>query len=149
MGWLNYYGIAIIVIVLLPNLIFAVKHKYGFTNIYSNKIVEVFEQIGRYGCMCFMIFNVPFTYFNFWFANALIVYLSVNSLLCIAYLLCWIVLWKKNGKLRALLLSVLPSLIFIFSGMVLANIPLIAFAIVFAVFHILLSIKNAMCYTPN
>lgn len=142
MDWFNYYGLAIMAIVLIPNIIFAIKHKEGFTNGYHSKAVETLEQIGRYGCMCFMIFNVPYTYFNFWFDSALIVYLVVNGLLCVAYIVCWIVFWNKQGKSRALLLSIVPSVIFAFSGIILANIPLIAFAVLFAVNHILLSYKN-------
>lgn len=142
MGWFNYYGLAAVVAILLPNIIYALSHRDGFGNKYSNKTVEVLEQIGRYGCMCFMVFNVPYTYFNFWFDNALVVYLSVNGALCLAYLICWIALWNKNSKSKALSLSVLPSVIFVFSGIVLVNIPLIAFAVLFAVNHILLSYKN-------
>lgn len=144
MGWCNYCGIAIVAIILLPNIVFAIKRKDGFAGKYSNKAAQVFEQIGRYGCMAFMVFNVPYTYFDFWFDNALIVYLSVNGILCLAYLLFWVVCWNRNGKLRAVALSIIPSAIFLFSGIVIANVPLIVFAVIFAVNHILISYKNAI-----
>ena len=89
-----------------------------------------------------MIFNIPYTYFNFWFDHALIVYLTVNGALCLAYLAFWLICWNKSGKLKALSLSIIPSVIFLFSGIVVANIPLIAFAILFGVNHILLSYRN-------
>lgn len=143
MGWFNYYGLAITVIILIPNIVYAVTHNIGAENSYRNKAAEIFEQIGRYGCMAFMVFNIPYTYFNFWFAHALTVYLSVNSALCLAYLIFWTICRKNSGKLKALSLSILPSVIFLFSGTVLANIPLIAFATVFAATHILISYKNA------
>ncbi len=63
--------------------------------------------------------------------------------MCLAYLIFWVICWNRNGKLKALSLSVLPSCIFLFSGIVLANIPLIVFAVLFAVNHILISCKNA------
>lgn len=129
---------------MLPNIVFAIKHKEGFENLYKNKIAEICEQIGRYSCMCFMIFNIPFTYLNFWFAKALIVYLAINGILCLAYLIFWVVFWNKNGLAKALSLSVTPSLIFVFSGIMLANFPLIAFSIIFSVTHILISTKNAI-----
>lgn len=141
MGWFNYYGLAVMAVIMIPNIVYAVKNKNP-VNIYHNKAVEVFEQIGRYGCMIFMIFNIPYTYFNFWFDYALIFYLSVNGALCIAYLIFWAVCWNNNGKLKALSLSILPSLIFLFSGVVLANIPLMAFAVLFAINHIIISYKN-------
>ena len=142
MSWFNYYGLGIIAIIMIPNIVFAIKHKDGFTNKYQNKVVEILEQIGRYACFAFMIFNIPYTYFNFWFDYALAVYLSVNGVLCAAYVVFWVVCVNKDGKLRALSLSIIPSVIFLFSGVVLANIPLIAFSILFGINHILLSYKN-------
>lgn len=143
MGWFNYYGLAITVIILIPNIVYAVTHNIGAENSYRNKAAEIFEQIGRYGCMAFMVFNIPYIYFNFWFAHALTVYLSVNGALCLAYLIFWTICRKSSGKLKALSLSILPSVIFLFSGTVLANIPLLAFATVFSATHILISYKNA------
>ncbi len=129
-------------IIMIPNIIYAVKMKNKGGGIYKNKAAVITEQIGRYGCFVFMIFNIPYTYFNFWFSNAFIVYLSVNGILCLAYLIFWIVCGNKDGKLKALSLSIIPSCIFLFSGIVLANIPLIVFAVVFAVNHILICCKN-------
>ena len=143
MSWFNYYGLAIIVIILLPNIIYAIMHKEGFANTYRNKAVIVCEQIGRYACMAFMVFNIPYTYFGFWFHHALAVYLSVNGGLCLAYLIFWAVCWKENGKLKALSLSILPSVVFLFSGVAVANIPLIVSAVLFGINHILLSVKNS------
>lgn len=142
MGWFNYYGLAIMVVIMIPNIAFAMRHKGGFANSYQNKAVETMEQIGRYACFVLMIFNIPYTYFNFWFYGALAVYLSVNGVLCLAYCVFWIVCRNGNGYLKALSLSILPSAIFLFSGIMLANIPLIAFAVLFAVNHIILSYKN-------
>ena len=96
-----------------------------------------------------MIFNLPYTYFNFWFEHALPVYLTVNGALCLAYFVFWIVLRNANNTLKAISLSVIPSCIFLFSGVVLANLPLIAFAVVFAVNHILISVKNCLLARAN
>ena len=144
MGWFNYYGLIIIAIIMIPNIIFAICKKDGFKNTYKNRVVEVLEQKGRYACLVLMVFNIPYTYFNFWFDYALIVYLSVNGALCLAYLIFWVICWNRNGKLKALSLSVIPSVIFLFSGIVLANIPLIVFAVLFGINHILLSYKNSL-----
>ena len=143
MDWFNYYGLIFITIIMIPNIIFAIKHKDGFANAYKNKAVEVMEQIGRYACFVLMIFNIPYTYFNFWFDYALTVYLTANGVLCVLYLIFWVICWNKRNKLKALSLSVIPSVIFLFSGIVLANIPLIVFAVLFGINHILLSYKNS------
>ncbi len=142
MSWFNYYGLAIMAIVMIPNIIYAVTHR-DYQNNYKNKAVEILEQIGRYGCFVLMIFNIPYTYFNFWFDHALTAYLSVNGGLCLAYLVFWIVCWKQSGLLKALSLSIIPTAIFLFSGIVMAYIPLIVFAVLFGVNHILISCKNA------
>lgn len=142
MSWFNYIGLVIIVIIMVPNIIYAVRQQDGFQNRYKNKTAEIFEQIGRYGCFIFMIFNIPYTYFDFWFDGALLAYIIVNSLLCVGYLVCWAIFWKKSHFGKAISLSLLPSCIFLFSGIMLANIPLIAFAIIFAPCHILISCKN-------
>ncbi len=143
MTWFNYYGLAIMAIIMIPNIIYAAMHK-NVENVYRNKAVEILEQIGRYGCFVCMIFNIPYTYFNFWFDSALVVYLSVNGGLCLAYLIFWAICWNRNDVLKALSLSIIPSCIFLFCGIVLANIPLIAFSVLFAVCHIFISCKNAI-----
>lgn len=72
------------------------------------------------------------------------VYIIVNAILTIAYCITWIVTWKRSGIVKTLLLSIIPSLIFIFSGIMIASIPLIIFSVIFAVAHILISVKNAI-----
>lgn len=142
MGWFNYYGLVIMAIIMIPNIIFAITHKDGFKNTYTNKAVVILEQTGRYACFALMVFNIPYACLGFWFNGALTVYLSVNGALCVAYSIFWIICWNKNGKLKALSLSIIPSVIFLFSGIILAYIPLIAFAVLFGANHILLSYKN-------
>ena len=89
MGWFNYYGLAVMAAIMIPNVVYAVTHKGEAPEAYRNRAAIIAEQIGRYGCFVFMIFNVPYTYFNFWFGCALTVYLSVNGGLCagLSYLL--------------------------------------------------------------
>ena len=142
MGWFNYYGLIIMGIIMIPNILYAIKHKNS-APVYRNKTVEIMEQIGRYGCFVFMIFNIPYTYYNFWFDNALIVYVSVNGGLCLVYLLFWVLCWSRNDMLKALSLSIIPSCIFLFSGVVVASIPLGVLSVLFAVCHIFISCKNA------
>lgn len=140
MNWFNYYGLIIMTVIMIPNIVYAVMHKTD--SVENNRVIIILEQIGRYGCFALMIFNIPFTYFNFWFDYALIVYLSINGVLCLAYLIFWAICWNRKGKLRALSLSILPTCIFVFSGILLAYIPLIVFAVLFGANHIFISYKN-------
>ena len=59
MDWFNIFGLIFIAIIMIPNIIYAMKCKEGFVNKWSNKIVELLEQIGRFGCFGFMIINIP------------------------------------------------------------------------------------------
>ena len=142
MNWFNYYGLIAIAVILIPNILCMIFDRTAFENCAGNKPLIIVEQIGRYGCMLFMVFNIPYTWFGFWFPHALIAYLSVNGGLCLVYLFFWIICWNHRGKLRALTLSIVPSGIFLYSGIVLVNIPLIIFAIIFCVSHPTLSYKN-------
>lgn len=142
MSWLNWYGLAIMTVIMIPNVIYAAKHRGGFANAYRNKVLEICEQIGRYACLFLMIFHIP--YFGFWFDNAIIVYLFVNIGLCLSYLLFWVICWERNGRLKALSLSIIPTVIFLFSGIMLAHIPLVFFAVIFGTSHIIFSCKNQM-----
>ena len=143
MGWFNYYGLAVMAIIMIPNIIYAVRHKNDPAPQYANKAMTTAEQIGRYGCFVFMIFNIPYTCFGFWFEHALTVYLSVNGALCLAYIVFWIVFRKSDGMGRALSLSIIPSCIFLFSGIVLDSVLLIISALLFAFCHITISCANA------
>ncbi len=135
MGWFNYYGIAIMAVIMIPNIIFAIKNKNRYQNTYQNKAAEILEQLSRYACMALMVFNIPYTWIGFYFSFAEIVYIIVNSVFVLAYCLVWVVMWNKSGIVKALLLSIIPSLVFLFSGIMIGSIPLTVFAVIFAVTH--------------
>lgn len=141
MSWFNYYGLIIMAIIMIPNIIYAVKYKNGKL-VEIKKTITFAEQIGRYGCFCLMIFNIPYLYLNFWFANALTVYLCVNAALCLAYLIFWIICWNRNGKLKALSLSIIPSCVFVFSSVMLLYFPLMVLSVLFAICHVYISYKT-------
>lgn len=142
MGWFNLYGLVIIIIMMMPSIIYAFKIRDGFKNNYKNKVLEEFENTGRIGSMIFMIFNIPLSYLNFWFENAIYVYLIINGILLVVYILSWIFLWKENNLRKVLLLSIVPSVMFLFSGIMILSVLLLVFAVIFASTHIIISIKN-------
>ena len=142
MSWFNYYGLIAVAIILLPNIISAVVDKSTFENKYNSKAMLILEQIGRYGCMMSMIFNIPYTYFNFWFTHALIVYLITNGVLLVLYILGWIIFRKGRNTVKMLWLSIIPPTLFLFSGVMLLSIPLIILAVIFGIGHITVSYMN-------
>ena len=127
---------------MIPNIVFAIKCKDGFENKWNNKAVEILEQIGRFGCFGFMIINIPGTWFGWWSDEAFAVYLIVNTVLVLIYCAIWIVCFRKNSVFRALSLSIIPSVIFLFSGIMCRSVLLIVSAVIFAPCHITISYKN-------
>ena len=143
MEWFNVFGLVFIVVIMIPNIVFAVRCKDDFENKWNNKVIELIEQIGRFGCIGFMIFNVPGTWFGWWSNEAFAIYLIIDFLLISLYCALWFIFWKKNNVFRALALSIIPSVIFLFSGVMSRSILLIIATILFAPTHILISYKNA------
>lgn len=143
MGQINIFGLVFMVVIMIPNVIFALKCKDGFENRWENKAVEVLEQIGRYGCFAFMVINIPKTWFGWASDEAFALYLIVDVVLVTAYCVIWAVCFKKNSVFRALSLSIIPSVIFLFSGIMSRSVLLMISAVIFAPCHILISYKNA------
>lgn len=141
--WINIFGVIFIVVIMIPNVIYALKIKDGFDNKWNSKIVEVIEQIGRFGCFGFMMVHIPGTWFGWWSDEAFVVYLIVNIVLIMLYCVIWFVCFSKNTVFKALALSVIPSVIFLFSGIMSRSVLLIIASILFAPAHIMISYKNA------
>ena len=143
MEWLNVFGLVMVAVIMIPNILFAMKCKDGFVNKWNNKSVETVEQIGRFGCFGFMIINLPGTWFGWWSDEAFAVYLVVDAVLVTLYCVIWAVCFRKSSVFRALALSIIPSVLFLFSGIMSRSILLTIAAVLFAPSHILISYQNA------
>ena len=143
MEWLNVFGLVMVAVIMIPNILFAMKCKDGFVNKWNNNSVENVEQIGRFGCFGFMIINIPGTWFGWWSDEAFAVYLVVDAVLVTLYCVIWAVCFRKSSVFRALALSIIPSVLFLFSGIMSRSILLTIAAVLFAPSHILISYQNA------
>ena len=143
MEWLNVFGLVMVAVIMIPNILFAMKCKDGFVNKWNNKFVETVEQIGRFGCFGFMIINIPGTWSGWWSDEAFAVYLVVDALLVTLYCVIWAICFRKSSVFRALALSIIPSVLFLFSGIMSRSILLTIAALLFAPSHIMLSYQNA------
>ena len=148
MEWFNVFGLIFIAVIMIPNVVFAIKCKDGFDNKWNNKYVEVTEQVGRLGCFGFMIINIPGTWFGWWSDEAFALYLIVDTILVMLYCAIWIICFKKNSVFRALALSIIPSMLFLFSGIMSRSVLLIIASVLFAPSHIVISYKNVKWYLP-
>lgn len=143
MEWLNIFGLVMVAVIMIPNILFAMKCKDGFVNKWNNKSVETVEQIGRFGCFGFMIINIPGTWFGWWSDEAFAIYLVVDAVLVTLYCVIWAVCFRKSSVFRALALSIIPSVLFLFSGIMSRSVLLTIAAVLFAPSHILISYQNA------
>lgn len=143
MGWFNPYGLIFMAVLMIPNIIFAIRRQDEFENAWKNKAVDLLEQIGRFGCFALMIFNIPGTWFGFYSDTFFAIYLIADSVLVLLYCLIWIVCFKRSTVFRALALSILPSMLFLFSALMSRSLLLLAAALVFAPSHITISYKSA------
>lgn len=143
MEWFNVFGLIFIVVIMIPNIVFAIKCKGGFNNKWSNKYVEVIEQVGRFGCFGFMIINIPGTSFGWRSDEAFALYLIVDAILVMLYCSVWVIYFRRNSVFRALTLSIIPSILFLFSGIMNRSVLLIIASVLFAPSHIVISYKNA------
>ena len=143
MEWFNAFGMFLIIVIMIPNIMFMIKCKDGLDNKWNNKYVEIIEQVGRFGCFGFMIINIPGTWFGLWSDEAFALYLIIDTILLILYCVIWIITFKKGSVFRALALSIIPSILFLFSGIMSRSVLLIIASLFFAPSHIVISYKNA------
>lgn len=141
MEWFNLAGL-IFVVLLIPNIIYAATNKGGFADNYHNKLVETGEQIGRFGCFILMFIQPSFVTLGYIYDGAQALYLILGIVLLALYCGGWIVFRKGNSIAKALTLSILPSVLFLESGILTLNIPLIVLSVLFAICHITISYKN-------
>ena len=142
-GWINVFGAVIVVLMLIPNIVYALKNK-GEKNLCANRFMNVVEQIGRYACIVLMW--LPLLVWKFGFASVLdmMLYMACNGLLLAAYWIAFAFYMKRRTVRLAIVLAVLPSCIFLLSGILLQHWLLVAFAILFAIGHIYVTYKNAI-----
>lgn len=138
---MNIYGLIIMAIVMIPNVIFAIKEK-NFESKYHNKAVEIIEQIGRYGSMGLMIFNIQLLEFGYWFNNGKNVYMALTGVLAALYCFVWFLYFKKSTMEKAMLLAIIPTIIFLSSGIIQGKVLLIITAILFGIGHIIITFYN-------
>lgn len=140
-GWINGFGAGFVILLLIPNIIYAVKHRDG-KNLCTNRFMNVLEQIGRYACIVLMWLPLLIWKFGFGSVTEMILYLAGNGVLLAAYWLVFARYCKAKTARRARTLAVLPACIFLLSGVLLRHWLLAGAAVLFAVGHIYVTETN-------
>ena len=134
-GWINVFGAIIVILMLIPNIVYAVKNR-NEKNLCTNRFI--------------VLMWLPLIVWKFGFASVfeMVLYLVCNGTLLAAYWISFAVYMKRKNMRLALVLSILPSCIFLLSGILLRHWLLVGFAVLFAVGHIYVTYKNAV-YIKN
>lgn len=141
MEWLNIFGIILVLLILVPNIIYAFKFR-NQQNKCTNKIMNIIEQIGRYGCMFLMIFNIGIAEFGFASKAMFLVYLIGNAAFLLSYLIIWILYFKKQTYWKQLSLAIIPTCLFLLSGITMQHYLLVIWSVIFGIGHIFVTNKN-------
>lgn len=138
---INIFGSIIVIIMLIPNIIYGIRSKNIQTR-NKNKIVNIIEQTGRYASMTLMV--LPLFVWKFGFSNVfmMLVYIFGNGILLITYWIVWIFYFKRQTYNRAMTLAIVPTIIFLLSGLTLSHYALIVAAVLFGVGHIYVTHQN-------
>ena len=138
---INLFGFIIVAIMLIPNIIYGIKFKDA-ENKCTNKVMNIIEQVGRYGSMALMVLPLFVWEFGFSGVYMMLVYLFGNGILLLTYLVIWIFYFKKQTMGKALALAIIPTSIFFLSGVTLYHWTLVVAAVAFGIGHIFVTYQN-------
>lgn len=139
--WLNIWGLILVILLLIPNIIYALKVKNQH-NRCTNKLMNVLEQIGRYGCMFLMVFNIGIAEKGFWSVGAFLFYLAGSIILMALYWIIWGLYFHKPAYWKQIALTVIPTCLFLVSGITMRYYLLIGLSVIFGAGHIYVTAKN-------
>ena len=138
----NYFGVIFIIVLLLPNIYASIFKKELFVNKFDDRLLIKLENIGRYLCMILMVINIQDLYGGFKSVEAFVTYLGINIILLGLYYIVWFIFYKFNNIYKNMILGIIPSLMFIISGILQNHLLLIISGIVFAYAHLRIIWKN-------
>ena len=140
-GWINLFGAGIVILMMVPNIVYAIRNK-DEKNLCTNRFMNVIEQIGRYGCITLMWLPLLVWKFGFSSDALMLIYVLGNVIFLAAYIIVFIKHLRRKSPVSSLTLAILPSCIFLMSGLLLGHWLLAGFAVLFAIGHIYVTWKN-------
>lgn len=159
-GWINLLGAIIVVLIMVPNVVFASKwqgrigaaggepERGGAGEAAPGageavpkageavpKYLSVCEQVGRYGCIVLMWLPLFVWKFGFGSVGEFVAYAVLNGALLVAYYVLWAAYAKGRSLGKGMALAIIPTTIFLLSGLLLRHWSLVVFAVLFGFAH--------------
>lgn len=128
----NSTGLFFVLLLLLPNLLFARKLPKQKP---AGKLLTILEQAGRYACILLMVTGLGIFDFRIPSLSAILVYHIGNAILILLYWIFWLLFLRKQTHFTAMMLAVLPGCVFLLSGITLRVPVLTAAAVLFLAAH--------------
>jgi hypothetical protein len=148
MDWINTLGMLVVLLMLLPNIVYAFRYK-GAENRCHSVVMNLIEQVGRYGSMFLLSFNIGVAENGFSSKTAFAVWLLSMGVLMLGYWIGWLFYFRKPLPVLALALAILPSLMFLLSGILQRHWLLLLTAMLFTAGHIYVTVCNAWATTGS
>ncbi len=140
-GWINLFGGIIVVLMLIPNVVYALKNR-DEKNRCTSRWMNLMEQVGRYACIALMWLPLLVWKFGFKSPAEMLLYFVGNGGLLLIYWLVYARYLKEKTPRRAMTLAIVPACIFLLSGLLLRHWLLVGFALLFAVGHLYVTRRN-------
>lgn len=128
----NLYGLIFTVILVIPHIIFAKTRNYD-TKIIKNRGMLYIERGGKYAGAFLMFVNIGVLEEGFTSEYMKYFWLIATSVLCVIYIFLWLLLFKKNTKLIANLITIVTATILILSGLLQVKTLLLTAGIVYLI----------------
>lgn len=138
---INFIEAAILWILLIPELLFAIHHPPKNPQP-KNKVMSIIEQIGRYSSMILMILPLGIMEFGFKAPEEMMIYFAANGVLLLAYIVIFLLFSKKQSLTKAMILALIRIAVFALCGVLLRHWFLVASAAIFAIGHLFITAKT-------
>lgn len=139
---INMINVLAVACLILMNVI---AYRKDLSDSFNSKyfIINILEQVGRYGCMALMVLPIFTRGWEFGFASAteMLIWASLTIVLLVMYGFLW---GKKAHGGAGILyaLAVVPAILFLMNGILLCHPTLVAISLVFGIFHFLIVKEN-------
>ena len=143
MQFFNLYGLPVIVILFIVWMIFRnIDKKYKPPTDSVNRVLKGFEQIGGFAVIFLMVCGFGIQGDGFLSDTMKIFWIVSMVFLLLLHILSCIMFYRSRNHTLHMLTAIFPSVIFILTGLLEQDPPLLLFAIVFAIGKIYMTSKS-------
>ena len=138
---ITLFNVIIVAVLLVPSIVMAFKFK-KFKNRCTNTAMNVCEWLGRFSAILFMVLPFGVGEFGFSHVNEFLIYMIANIILIAVYVIVWLSFMKKQTYVKAMIMAVVPAVIFLVCGITLRHFILVFCAVMFFIGHIYVTTSN-------